>query len=364
MGLPGPPPHRRPDDRTAAGRAAAVVRGAARLHRRARRRPRPVAQRRLGSGAAEPLPRSRLLRRPIRSRRCRASTTRRCRSSAATRCTSRACCRGAPPSSTAGSSGRSRSLSRPSPSAYVLDDIVLFSAILCHYVADGHVPLHAVTNYDGQLLGQLGAHSRFESQLYERFSGELTIAPVPRAAITDPRGDMFRILLESNRLAERVLTADRAAAAGREFYDDGFFAAFKREALPIVDRRIADAISATRGLHHRGLGAGGPPGRPHPAVAVAAPDRQAGGRAGPVVAQPGPTGHRHTQWYAGLPDPDRRRRVRAVLRGRRRARRRRPGGRDVARSGGCDEGCATCCAKPRPSGIASTRPGCTGPTRA
>ena len=56
---------------------------------------------------------------------------------------------------------------------------------------------------------------------------------------------MFRILLESNRLAERVLAADRAAAAGREFYDDGFFAAFKRDALPIVDRRIADAISAT-----------------------------------------------------------------------------------------------------------------------
>ena len=137
------------------------------------------------------------------------------------------------------------SLSRPSPSPYVLDDVVLFSAILCHYVADGHVPLHAVANYDGQLSGQHGAHSRFESQLYERFSGELTIAPVPRAPIIDPRGDMFRILLESNRLAERVLAADRAAAAGREFYDDGFFAAFKRDALPIVDRRIADAISAT-----------------------------------------------------------------------------------------------------------------------
>ena len=108
VGLPGPPPHRRPDDRAAAGRAAAVVRGAARLHRRARRRPRPVAQRRLGPGAAEPLPRSRLASAPIRSRRCRASTTRRCRSSAATRCTSRGCCRGGRPSSTAGSSGRSR----------------------------------------------------------------------------------------------------------------------------------------------------------------------------------------------------------------------------------------------------------------
>lgn len=137
------------------------------------------------------------------------------------------------------------SLSRPSPSPYVLDDIVLLSAVLCHYVSDGHVPLHAVVNYDGQATGQPGAHSRFESELFERYAGELTITPVAAPPVTDPRGEMFRILLESNRLAERVLAADRAAAAGRELYDDGFFAAFKREALPIVDRRVADATSAT-----------------------------------------------------------------------------------------------------------------------
>jgi hypothetical protein len=137
------------------------------------------------------------------------------------------------------------SLSRPSPSPYVLDDIALFSAVLCHYVSDGHVPLHAVANYDGQLSGQPGAHSRFESELFERFVGELVVAPTPATPVTDPRGEMFRILLESNRLAERVLTADRAAAIGREYYDDAFFAAFKRDALPIVDRRVADATSAT-----------------------------------------------------------------------------------------------------------------------
>jgi hypothetical protein len=137
------------------------------------------------------------------------------------------------------------SLARPAPPLYVLDDIALFSAVLCHYVSDAHVPLHAVGNYDGQLSGQPGAHSRFESELFERYTGELTVTPRARAAVTDPRGEMFRILLESNRLAERVLAADRTAAAGREYYDDAYFAAFKREALPIVDQRVADATSAT-----------------------------------------------------------------------------------------------------------------------
>ena len=137
------------------------------------------------------------------------------------------------------------SLKRPSPSPYVLDDIALFSAVLCHYVADGHVPFHAVKNYDGQLTGQNGLHSRFESELFERYTARLAVVPVARPPVTDPRGEMFRILLESNRLAARVLAADKAAAAGRQFYDDGYFEAFSVESLPIVDQRVADATAAT-----------------------------------------------------------------------------------------------------------------------
>ncbi len=137
-----------------------------------------------------------------------------------------------------------RSLARPSPPPYALDDIALFSAVLAHYVSDGHVPLHAVKNYDGQLSGQPGAHSRFESELFERYQQELAIVPAPRPPVSDPRGEMFRILLESNRLAARALAADRAAATGRTFYDDAFYAAFRREALPLVDQRVADSIAA------------------------------------------------------------------------------------------------------------------------
>ena len=38
-------------------------------------------------------------------------------------------------------------------------DIVFYSAWLAHYVADAHVPFHAVVNYDGQLTGQNGIHA-------------------------------------------------------------------------------------------------------------------------------------------------------------------------------------------------------------
>ncbi len=136
-------------------------------------------------------------------------------------------------------------LARPAPSPYTLDNIVLFSAVLAHYVSDGHVPLHAVKNYDGQLTGQPGAHGRFEADLFERYVAQLRVPPPATAPVLDARAAMFQILLDSNRLAEPMLAADRRAAAGREYYDDGFFEAFKVDALPVVDRRIADSIAAT-----------------------------------------------------------------------------------------------------------------------
>ena len=137
------------------------------------------------------------------------------------------------------------SLKRPAPSPYVLDNIVLYAAVLAHYVSDGHVPLHAVKNYDGQLTGQSGAHGRFEADLFERYVAQLRVRPVAKAPVLDPRAAMFQILLDSHTLAAPMLAADRAAAAGREFYDDGFYEAFKVEALPVVDRRIAESIAAT-----------------------------------------------------------------------------------------------------------------------
>jgi hypothetical protein len=84
-----------------------------------------------------------------------------------------------------------------------------------------------------------------ESDLFERYQASLSIVPAPRPPVTDPRGEMFRILLESHRLAGPMLAADQAAAKGREYYDDGFYAAFRKEAFPTVDQRVADSIAAS-----------------------------------------------------------------------------------------------------------------------
>jgi len=44
-------------------------------------------------------------------------------------------------------------------------------ADLCHYCGDSSQPLHCCKNYDGQLTGQNGVHSRYETQMFSSTNG-------------------------------------------------------------------------------------------------------------------------------------------------------------------------------------------------
>lgn len=136
------------------------------------------------------------------------------------------------------------SLKRQPAPGYALDNIALYAAVMAHYISDGHVPLHASANYDGQLTEQQGVHSRWEAELFERHRATLKIAPGPVKPILDPQAFMFATLLDSFRLAANVLESDKAATAGREFYDDGYFDAFAKGTLPTLERRLNESIAA------------------------------------------------------------------------------------------------------------------------
>jgi|SRR5581483_2346868 len=125
---------------------------------------------------------------------------------------------------------------------------ILFSAVAAHYIQDAHQPLHATDNYDGAATGQNGVHSRFESALFERYQAKLTIVPPPVTPITNPRDASFDILLASNQLVDKVLAADKAAAAGKDVYDDDYFDKFFAAVKPILEQRIGQSIAATAGL--------------------------------------------------------------------------------------------------------------------
>jgi hypothetical protein len=127
--------------------------------------------------------------------------------------------------------------------AFGQNDIVFFSAWLAHYVSDGHVPLHSVSNYDGQLTQQWGLHARWESGLFERYRERLTIAPKPMAPITDVRAFMFERLLEGTQLVPALLQSDRTGIADRDAYDDAYYEAFFAANKAVMERRLNEAIA-------------------------------------------------------------------------------------------------------------------------
>jgi hypothetical protein len=123
-------------------------------------------------------------------------------------------------------------------------DAVRLAAALGHYVADAHVPLHAVVDYDGQKTNQRGVHSRFETALFQRFGRRLTIAPAPMPAIRQPRDFAFEALIAGTRLVPAILEADRRARQGRSDYDTAYYDAFFDGTRTVLERRLNEAIAA------------------------------------------------------------------------------------------------------------------------
>jgi hypothetical protein len=133
-------------------------------------------------------------------------------------------------------------------SQYGPGDLVLFSAALGHYMQDAHQPFHASNNYDGQLTGNTGIHARFERDLMEKFQSRLTVKPAPPKPILNPRDAAFDALRSGFLLVDPILRADTEAVAGKETYDADYFEKFFAAVRPILERRLAESITATAGV--------------------------------------------------------------------------------------------------------------------
>jgi hypothetical protein len=151
-------------------------------------------------------------------------------------------------------------------------DILFFAASLGHYIADAHVPFHAVENYDGQLTNQHGIHVRFESSLFERYRDAIAINPKPVRPIATPRDFVFDVIIEGTQLVPPILKSDLDALGTREVYDDAYYRAFFTANRAVLERRLNESISAVAGIV---VGAWDAAGRPAvPVDPPASPQRK------------------------------------------------------------------------------------------
>lgn len=131
---------------------------------------------------------------------------------------------------------------------YTASNVVLFSAVAAHYIQDAHQPFHATDNFDGNLTGNSGIHSRFERDLIERYESRLTLAPAPVKPFPSARDAAFEALLASYLLVDPVLKADKEAIGANDTYDDGYFDRFLTKVEPILEQQLSAAITATASL--------------------------------------------------------------------------------------------------------------------
>ena len=85
------------------------------------------------------------------------------------------------------------------------DFIIKVASDLGHYLGDAHVPLHTTSNYNGQLTGQTGIHSLWETHVHELTKANKIPRNIRTRYIDDIRLFADSIISSSNELVELVL---------------------------------------------------------------------------------------------------------------------------------------------------------------
>jgi hypothetical protein len=137
------------------------------------------------------------------------------------------------------------------------DSILYYSADLGHYLADAHVPFHTTLNYDGQLTGQLGIHSFWESKLPGLFLGTYDLRFARPRYLSDPpqstwgaiRGSFvlvkpsLELEVATSRQVEPAAKYTSSQFGARTFrsYSDEFARCYHPGLKGAVDQRMRDA---------------------------------------------------------------------------------------------------------------------------
>jgi len=114
-----------------------------------------------------------------------------------------------------------------------------------HYVADATMPLHVVSDYDGQKSGSPGVHKAVEHDVVDARLSEYMARVRSRLGPARPAYDIdrtFALLFESFTAAPELLAADREARRRASFGSPEYVAALDDGARKLLTARIARAV--------------------------------------------------------------------------------------------------------------------------
>jgi hypothetical protein len=95
------------------------------------------------------------------------------------------------------------------------DSILFYAADLGHYIGDANVPLHTSVNYDGQLTGQRGLHSLWESTIPEMELGNYDLySPHKAGYLADPAKAIWEAVRRAAALVPDMLAKEKEVSQG------------------------------------------------------------------------------------------------------------------------------------------------------
>jgi hypothetical protein len=119
-------------------------------------------------------------------------------------------------------------------------------ADLCHYVGDANMPLHCATNYNGQLTGNTGIHSRYESTMISNYVSLLHTPPMLAQYYASPQDAIFDVVAASYAGVAPILAADNVAkAASGGSYNSTYYASLWNGTRILTQARLDTASVMT-----------------------------------------------------------------------------------------------------------------------
>jgi hypothetical protein len=122
------------------------------------------------------------------------------------------------------------------------NDVWQVAAELGHYVADSHQPLHLTMNYNGQLTGNYGIHSRYETTMVNQYLSQIPLPTGMGIYWPNVIDSVFAYIDETYPRVDSIMIADDHADAQDPNYGSTYYSILWQELEKLTTLSIQSAI--------------------------------------------------------------------------------------------------------------------------
>lgn len=130
-----------------------------------------------------------------------------------------------------------------------MEEVVVQSAVLAHFVGDAHVPFHVTRYYDGRLPEQKGVHNRWEEILPATMLKSESIKPDQAQRIDDVLVSAFGWVVSAYGQLDSVLAAEDKARGRDPGHAYSYYKTLASESGGVLKGQLERSAEALAGVY-------------------------------------------------------------------------------------------------------------------